>query len=127
MKRRIRKKLRVKEFQIQEWHVGFKFKYSLQEEEMDEFWDGICNFVNNHKHLYFGGGTCEHQGNFIFLGDCEPKYQVTHEIATEIFKWFESNKYIKFVEMNNTTTQTEDGLELLLRKYEIIPNKENEI
>ena len=125
MKKRLRKKLQLKEFRIQEWFIGFTFKHILSEIECDKFWDDLCNFVDSQYPLFYGGGTNLRAGNFVFFGDPPPHRQVTKERATIIFKWFTLNEFVATLEMHNITYLSEEETDKLFMPYQAHEHKED--
>lgn len=69
MKKRLRKKLRIKEFTIREFDLFVKFAGEMPDDFIDKFLDYLCDEVYKRK-IYFAGVTSSNVGHYtLFIDD----------------------------------------------------------
>lgn len=59
MKKRIRKKLRVKEFYVKHCWLEGQFKNKLVGSEVDNFLDSLCTYVDSNNLTFCGSTDCQ--------------------------------------------------------------------
>ena len=75
MKKRLRKKLRIKEFTIREFDLFVKFAGEMPDDFVDKFLDHLCDEVDKRK-IYFGGVTSFENGHYtLFIDDFKKQQQ----------------------------------------------------
>ena len=101
LKRRLRKKLRIAEFQELGFEISVEFKSNLSKTDFDKFLDEFIEEIEENKLLFGGGGNEEVWAGFV---TSSKNYQSpTDEQRKKIKSWLESRPEIAKCEVGNFT------------------------
>jgi hypothetical protein len=98
--KRLRKKLYVGEFAELGFAITFKFRTSLQDDEINQFLDLFITSAIECNGLMFGGGIGNTFDGFISLAK---RGSVTEEQRQKVKSWLESNSNLTGVEVGLLT------------------------
>jgi len=99
LKRRLRKKFHIGDFQELGFEVSCKFKWSLNETELDRFIDEFIGKIEENKLLTGGGGG--NTGWTGFVTSQKKHYSPTNEQREKIKYWLENRPEIAESEVGN--------------------------
>jgi uncharacterized protein len=99
LKRRLRKKLHVGEFQVFGFEVSVKFKSNLSETDSDKLYDEFIGEIEANKLLFGGGGGFESMQGFV---TGSKNYQSPTIAQREKIKnWLENHREIAQCKVGN--------------------------
>lgn len=90
MKKRLRKKLRLHEFQEMGFEVQFDFTHEKSEAEIDTFWDEKIEFVES-QGLFIGGGITN------FFATADHRKSAKPEQREALLNWLNARADVKDV------------------------------
>jgi len=99
LKRRLRKKLHVGEFQVFGFEVSANFKSNLTEAESDKFYDEFIAEIEANKLLFGGGGGPESMQGFVTAAKNHQSPTVAQR--EKIKNWLENHRGIADCKVGN--------------------------
>lgn len=116
MKKRLRKKLRIKEFTIREFDLFVKFAGEMPDDFVDKFLDHLCDEVDKRK-IYFAGVTHYHSGHYtLFIDDFKRQPEaldIMYDLVNNISRYL-----IESVQLTEVTNFSDKQLEELWSSQE---------
>lgn len=110
MRKRIRKKLKLKEFQLFGFSIEGKFSKTLSEKELDWFWDYFILEVIEKNGLKIGGGL-NPNGFDVFASDAKFKNNTTQKYIN-VKQKLSTNNLIKEFSLGKLKDAIYDDLDI---------------